>query len=111
MTPQRSCCSASRATGTEQQEQPAPEPSTAQEQSPSEPSTAAERSPSRPPGMTLLPGGTFLMGIAAGDGYAADGEGPVREIRLAPFLIDTTTVTDEAFAEFVDATGWVTLAE
>ncbi|MCX5394347.1 formylglycine-generating enzyme family protein [Streptomyces sp. NBC_00094] len=61
--------------------------------------------------MALLPGGTFLMGTDADDGYAADGEGPVREIRLAPFLIDTTTVTNEAFAEFVDATGWVTLAE
>ncbi|MFF0483193.1 formylglycine-generating enzyme family protein [Streptomyces sp. NPDC004435] len=61
--------------------------------------------------MVLLPGGKFLMGTDAGDGYAADGEGPVREIRLAPFLIDTTTVTNEAFAEFVDATGWVTLAE
>jgi formylglycine-generating enzyme required for sulfatase activity len=61
--------------------------------------------------MALLSGGTFLMGTDAGDGYAADGEGPVREIRLAPFLIDTRAVTNEAFAEFTDATGWVTLAE
>ncbi|MFI0988579.1 formylglycine-generating enzyme family protein [Streptomyces exfoliatus] len=99
MTRQRSCCAASRETGL------------AQRLLATGPSVAAERSPSRPSGMALLPGGTFLMGTDAGDGYAADGEGPVREIRLAPFLIDTTTVTNEAFAEFVDATGWVTLAE
>lgn len=61
--------------------------------------------------MVRLDGGSFLMGTDAGDGYAADGEGPVREVRLDPFWIDATTVTNTAFAQFVDATGWVTVAE
>lgn len=61
--------------------------------------------------MALLPGGGFLMGTDDGQGYPADGEGPVREVELAPFRIDTTAVTNTAFAEFTEATGWVTLAE
>ncbi|WUW19206.1 formylglycine-generating enzyme family protein [Streptomyces sp. NBC_01465] len=61
--------------------------------------------------MVRLPGGPFLMGTDADDGYPADGEGPVREVELDPFWIDTTTVTNAAFAAFTAATGWVTLAE
>ncbi|WUH16763.1 formylglycine-generating enzyme family protein [Streptomyces sp. NBC_00448] len=61
--------------------------------------------------MLRLSGGTFLMGTDAGDGYPADGEGPVRAITLDPFRIDATTVTNAAFAEFADATGWVSVAE
>ncbi|WP_406427081.1 formylglycine-generating enzyme family protein [Streptomyces sp. NBC_00147] len=99
MTRHLSCCSASR-TPEAAQHPPAPDPSAA----PVPESSGA-------PGMAHLAGGTFLMGTDAGDGYAADGEGPVREIRLAPFLIDTMAVTNEAFAEFADATGWLTLAE
>jgi formylglycine-generating enzyme required for sulfatase activity len=61
--------------------------------------------------MVTLPGGRFLMGTDAADGYPADGEGPVREVTVDPFRLDATTVTNAAFAAFVDATGWVTLAE
>lgn len=62
-------------------------------------------------GMVGLPGGPFLMGTDAEDGYRTDGEGPVREIRLDPFHIDVTTVTNAAFGDFTEATGWVTVAE
>lgn len=62
-------------------------------------------------GMVLLDGGSFLMGTDAKDGYPADGEGPVREVIVDAFWIDTTTVTNVAFAEFVEATGWTTVAE
>ncbi|RYY97342.1 MAG: hypothetical protein EOO24_19930, partial [Comamonadaceae bacterium] len=58
-----------------------------------------------------LPGGTFRMGAQAGEGFPADGEGPPREVRLAPFRIATTTVTNAQFAAFVRATGYITQAE
>lgn len=61
--------------------------------------------------MVLLSGGQFLMGTDAGDGYPEDGEGPIREVSVDAFWIDTGTVTNTKFAEFVAATGWITLAE
>jgi len=61
--------------------------------------------------MVRLDGGAFLMG-AQGEGvWFADGEGPVRETVVSPFWIDATTVTNAAFAAFVEATGYVTEAE
>jgi formylglycine-generating enzyme required for sulfatase activity len=51
------------------------------------------------------------MGSADEDGWTKDGEGPVREVELAPFRIDHTAVTNEGFAEFVEATGYRTEAE
>jgi len=62
-------------------------------------------------GMVQLPGGDFLMGTDSREGYAADGEGPVRKVRLRPFWIDATVVSNAGFAAFVDATGHVTEAE
>jgi len=58
-----------------------------------------------------VPGGRFLMGDNLGDGNPADGEVPVHEVHVDPITIDATTVTNAAFAEFVDATGYVTDAE
>jgi len=59
----------------------------------------------------LLDPGEFLMGNEGPDAYADDGEGPVHRVRLAPFTIDVTAVTNAAFREFVVATGHVTDAE
>ncbi len=70
--------------------------------------TAAKRSTR---GQVRLPGGTFAMGDAFDEGYAADGEGPVHDVRLDPFLVDTVTVTNTAFAAFVKDTGYRTDAE
>ena len=61
--------------------------------------------------MVKLEGGPFLMGAEGPETWPADGEGPVREVRLAPFWIDRTTVTNDAFARFVEETGYVTEAE
>ncbi|WTT05778.1 formylglycine-generating enzyme family protein [Streptomyces sp. NBC_00090] len=61
--------------------------------------------------MVELPGGTFRMGDAFGEGYRADREGPVREVTVAAFAIDATAVTNARFAEFVKATGYRTDAE
>ncbi|MFD5792032.1 formylglycine-generating enzyme family protein [Streptomyces diastatochromogenes] len=58
-----------------------------------------------------LPGGRFLMGGDDPDGIAADHEGPVREVEVAPFRIAPTTVTNAQFASFVKSTGYVTEAE
>lgn len=62
-------------------------------------------------GMTLLPGGEFLMGTDFDGGFPADGEGPVRRVRLDPFWIDTTPVRNHDFARFIEATGYRTEAE
>ncbi|MFI7350716.1 formylglycine-generating enzyme family protein [Streptomyces sp. NPDC049936] len=62
-------------------------------------------------GQVLLPGGGFTMGDAFGEGYPADGETPVHTVRLRPFHIDETAVTNARFAAFVKATGYVTDAE
>jgi sulfatase modifying factor 1 len=61
--------------------------------------------------MVALPGGKFLMGTNYEFAFSDDGEGPVREIQLSPFLIDRHTVTNERFARFVSATGYRTEAE
>lgn len=61
--------------------------------------------------MVELEGGAFLMGHDRGDGYPADGEGPIREVNVAPFSIDPTAITNAAFGEFARATGYITDAE
>jgi sulfatase modifying factor 1 len=61
--------------------------------------------------MARLPSGAFLMGTDDAAGYPTDGEGPVREVRVNPFWIDATAVSNARFAAFVAATGYVTEAE
>ncbi|QMT02976.1 formylglycine-generating enzyme family protein [Gordonia jinghuaiqii] len=58
-----------------------------------------------------VPAGRFAMGDAHDEGYRTDGETPVHDVELSGFSIDTTTVTNAAFALFVDATGHETDAE
>jgi sulfatase modifying factor 1 len=62
-------------------------------------------------GMKLLKGGTFLMGSDSFEGFADDGEGPVREVTVSPFYMDVCAVTNAQFREFVSATGYRTEAE
>ena len=54
---------------------------------------------------------TFRMGDDSVWAYPGDGEGPVHDVALDAFRIDRYAVTNDAFARFVDATGWVTDAE
>lgn len=58
-------------------------------------------------GMVAIPGGAFLMGS---DRFYPE-EAPVRRVRVDPFRIDPTPVTNAQFARFVAETGHVTLAE
>jgi len=62
-------------------------------------------------GMVLLADGEFLMGSDDELAYPADGEGPVRAIRLSPFWIDACAVTNAQFGRFAEDTGYVTEAE
>ena len=61
--------------------------------------------------MVAIPGGTFSMVNDDDDAYDSDGEGPVRDVTLDPYLIDACAVSNAHFAAFVDATGYVTDAE
>ena len=57
--------------------------------------------------MRRIPGGGFLMGS---DRHYPE-EAPAHRVRIAPFEMDETTVTNRQFAAFVAATGYVTVAE
>lgn len=57
--------------------------------------------------MVHLPGGTFTMGSEA---FYPE-ERPLRRVKVDPFWIDETPVTNRQFADFVAATGHVTFAE
>jgi formylglycine-generating enzyme len=72
-------------------------------------STPAEHPPSHEE--VLIPAGTFQMGDNFGEGYPDDGETPVHTVELEAFRMDTTAVTNQQFAAFVDATGYRTEAE
>jgi formylglycine-generating enzyme len=61
-----------------------------------------------PEGMTWVPGGEFWMGTAADQ--MADAR-PWHRVYVDGYWIDTTEVTNEQFARFVRATGYVTVAE
>jgi sulfatase modifying factor 1 len=58
-------------------------------------------------GMVRIPGGTFQMGSE--DFYPE--ERPVHQVSVDAFWMDTYEVNNEQFAQFVEATGYVTLAE
>ena len=61
--------------------------------------------------MVRLEGGLFRMGSEAPEALQADGEGPVRDVRLDGFYISKYAVTNEQFGEFVRAKGYQTEAE
>ena len=63
-----------------------------------------------PEGMVWIPGGTFEMGCEILDGGMPD-ESPVHTVELDGFYIDKTEVTNAQFLKFVEATGYVTMAE
>lgn len=69
-----------------------------------------------PPGMVWISGGEFSMGSAdptvGGHCHEPMNDArPIHRVRVQGFFMDATEVTNEAFAAFVSATGYVTLAE
>ena len=61
--------------------------------------------------MARIRGGEYRMGTEDRSGFPADGEGPVRAVRVDTFRIDVAAVTNAQFAEFVAASGYRTEAE
>ena len=53
----------------------------------------------------LLPGGPFVMGTSL-EPWALDNERPAHQVELRPFWLDTTAVTNGAYAEFVADGGY-----
>ena len=70
-----------------------------------------------PKGMVWIPGGEFSMGNAdpreslCGGPDAMTDARPIHRVRLEGFWMDKTEVTNRQFQKFVDATGYVTIAE
>src|SRR5690625_604941 len=62
-------------------------------------------------GMVYIPGGEFLMGTDSREGYPSDGEGPVRNVGVSSFYMDTYAVTNKQFEQFINETSYVTDAE
>lgn len=73
------------------------------------PKTSSASRSGKPPqkGMVWVPGGTFTMGS---DHHYPE-EAPVRAVNLDGFWIDRHTVTNKQFQRFVQATGYITVAE
>jgi formylglycine-generating enzyme required for sulfatase activity len=70
-----------------------------------------------PSGMVWIPGGEFSMGsqnatsgLCGAEGDMPDAQ-PVHRVYVDGFWMDRTDVTNEQFALFVQATGYVTVAE
>jgi sulfatase modifying factor 1 len=63
--------------------------------------------------MVWIPGGEFSMGSPGGatDPLARPDESPVHRVRVDGFWMDATEVTNAQYKAFVDATGYVTVAE
>lgn len=78
---------------------------------------AGSAPPAAPAGMAWIPGGEFSMGCADPRGVPGGGGDPmadarpIHRVRLRGFWMDVTEVTNDQFAAFVAATGYVTVAE
>lgn len=72
---------------------------------------------SAPDRMVWIPGGEFSMGLEDPSNEAALGTNPMNDARpihrvyVDGFWMDRTAVTNEEFARFVKATGYITVAE
>jgi formylglycine-generating enzyme len=60
-------------------------------------------------GMVWIPGGTFLMG--SDSPLAKSNEKPIHKVHVSGFWMDQTDITNAQFANFVQATGYITTAE
>ncbi len=76
-------------------------------ETPATPPVSVESTP--PDGMAWIPGGTFVMGTD--DPEADASEKPAHAVQLDGFWMDATEVTNAQFAAFVQATGYITVAE
>ena len=59
--------------------------------------------PEKPYGMTLVPGGSFLMG-KSDDDFVAVNDAPTRTVTVRSFYMDETEITNAEYRQFVN---WV----
>lgn len=85
---------------------PPPDPPLTGSFGPTVVNTATPPSPA-PEGMVWIPGGEFSMGLAD----MMEDARPIHRVYVDGFWMDRTVVTNEQFARFVQATGYVTVAE
>lgn len=104
------CCTPGREHPTAAGDAPPPTPGVATAVT-AHAATAAAATADAARSMRELDGGVFLMGTDDEEGFPADGEGPVREVEVAAFAVDTKAVSNDDFAAFVEATGYQTEAE
>ncbi|UZO82242.1 formylglycine-generating enzyme family protein [Aquimarina sp. ERC-38] len=64
-----------------------------------------------PEGMVWVAPKKFLQGGKANDPYAMMREKPAHYVSVDGFFIDITEVTNKQYKDFVDATGYITVAE
>lgn len=64
-----------------------------------------------PKGMVWVKGKTFTQGAKAADNFAMPREKPAHQVNVDGFFTDINEVTNKQFKEFVNATGYVTVAE
>ncbi len=76
---------------------------------PQETRQAANVPPPPVEGMAWIPAGEFSMGTD--DTNSMPNERPAHRVRVDGFYIDKTAVTNAQFKKFIDATGYVTVAE
>ena len=74
------------------------------------PATTEERKRAFSADAILIPGGPGLIGTQQ-EYILHDGEAPLRNTKVKPFLMAPTAVTNAEFAKFVEATNFVTEAE
>ena len=64
-----------------------------------------------PVGMVYIAGGRFMQGAVANDKMAMAHEKPAHRVNVDAFFMSTHEVTNAEYLAFVEATGYVTLAE
>lgn len=64
-----------------------------------------------PKGMVWVSGSAFKQGAVKNDSMAMNHEKPAIDVMVDGFFMDATEVTNAQFSEFVEATGYVTVAE
>lgn len=64
-----------------------------------------------PEGMVWIPGGEFMQGAVTNDNMAMVHEKPRHKVYVDGFFMDIHEVTNEQFSKFIEATGYITVAE
>ncbi len=77
----------------------------------STPMTATQRRPDAVSGTDIRVAGDWFDMGAADAPHPADGEGPVRSVRVDQFMLASTVVSNLDFRQFTDATNYLTDAE